>query len=97
MNREDLISLCERGIVNKDSWGNRDSASAHRQLGECWALLKANCDFRLLSEGHLVTDEYTIWIEITYPGFAYCEGGAMEKRTFYLPTDLRLERGGDWY
>jgi hypothetical protein len=106
MTREELVALCERGIVHQRKWCNRDSASAQSQLGECWALLKAGCDFDVCtranqpSQASCVTDDRTIWVEITVPGFSRFEGGVMDVETFYIPTEARLSQvgpGEDWY
>jgi hypothetical protein len=97
--RDDLIALCERGIVPESKWTDRDSAGAQMQLGKAWALLRAGCDFRLASSPEQTED--THWVEITYEGFDYVEMGAGHETTdlFYLPTASRLERkaGHDWY
>lgn len=99
--REDLIALCEEAIRPESVWRNRDSAGAHRQVGEAWALLKAGCDFGLIRSGSLTTDMNTIWVEISYRGFNAFEYGSdhNEADTFYIPTAGRLSRAGegDWY
>ena len=48
--RDELVDLCDRGVVAHSHWRNRDSAEAQRQLGECRALLLAGCDFRIADE-----------------------------------------------
>ena len=95
--RDDLISLCERGVVAESHWHDRDSAGAQRQLGEALALLRAGCDFRLAGSPQQTHD--TWWIEVTYKGFDYFEVGNETTETFYVPTAARLERtaGRDWY
>lgn len=108
--REKLIEICERGIVTQTDWHDRDSAKSQCSLGEAWALLKADCEFRVLTEKTdepTVTDKDTIWIEITFHDFNYFEGGFDEDddgydgktETYYLPTERRLgkAKGGDWY
>ena len=98
--RENLIQLCERGIVNHVDWSNRDSSSAQMQLGKCWALLKAGCSFDIRTSGSCATDEHTIWLDIRFPGFGYFESSeSYEEELFYIPTELRLtnSNGGDWY
>jgi uncharacterized protein (DUF1684 family) len=99
--REDLVALCERAFVPHAKWRNRDTADAQRQLGECYALLRAGCDFVILDGRYgLTTDERTVWVEITFRGFAYFDyDGDWNTETFYLPTAPRLDRrdGGDWY
>jgi hypothetical protein len=91
--RDILLGICERAFVPQESWHDRDSAFAQRQLGECYALLKAGCDFSVE-----VKDE-TIWVDIHFQGFAYFEEGGLSHDRFYLPTKERLAnaKGGDWY
>ena len=104
--REELLDLCERGIVPEDKWGNRDSESSQRSLGEAWALLKARCMFRVRTKENVkrpdsgcYTDEKCVWIDVVTRGFDCFEGGAHGTHTFYIPTAARLEqaKGGDWY
>lgn len=33
--REDLLNLCDLASVPEDRWGDRDSAGAQKQIGEC--------------------------------------------------------------
>ncbi|WP_226035720.1 hypothetical protein [Aquibacillus saliphilus] len=91
MKRQELIDLCEKAIVSEDKWGNRDSASAQRQIGELWALLKAGCDYKL--------DHNSLSITVYYKGFMYFEMLDIESEYFYLPTLKELEElnGEDWY
>ena len=96
--REELISLCERGVVPVSQWRNRDSAGAQIQLGGASVLLKAGAEFR--SAGDPADTDQTIWIRITYPGFAHFDwDGKEEDDLFYIPTDERLRdrAGKDWY
>lgn len=105
--RELLIAICEAAVVSVDRWVNRDSPGAHTQLGLCWVLLKAGCEYTVFyrpegKEGSgCFTDESTIWLEVRHPTFNTFEhgGGNEEYETFYLPTPARLERCGirDWY
>lgn len=105
--RQDLIDLCELGCTPQDQWGDRDSASAVRQLGGAWALLRAGCPFKVMTERNThatdvcETDERTIWIEIAFTGFQSFEYGKREGETdtFYIPTQQRLDdaNGEDWY
>lgn len=102
LSREELIELCDRGVVPVANWTNRDSADAQRQLGEARALLAAGCDFEFVSNP-AQTDE-TIWIEIEYPGFNAFEEGRHDREHWstdlaYIPTAARLDRrdGKDWY
>lgn len=48
MNREELIELCERAIVDEGKWKNRDSHYSQLNIGKAWALLKAGCVLRLM-------------------------------------------------
>lgn len=104
--REDLIAICERSAVPEGKWSDRDTEGAQRQMGQCWALLKAGCRFKVLTKENqadgavCVTDERTIWVETISAGFAAFDyGGADETVTFYLPTVARLDEaaGADWY
>ena len=109
--REELIDICERAIVPEEKWRNRDSEKAHVQVGECWALLRAGCEFEVLycPGGSTSTDHETIWLRTYSQGFNYFEGGwslddedprdYLRKELHYLPTPKRLDQanGGDWY
>lgn len=102
--REDLLAICERSFVAHAAWSNRDTADAQRQLGECYALLRAGCDFTVLRGPMglhgLETDDQTVWVEITWKGFAVFDyDGDWDTETYYLPTVARLDlrNGGDWY
>jgi hypothetical protein len=98
VDRLTLLTLCERGFVAQDKWWNRDSSAAQRQLGECYALLKAGCEFSVRTEAD------THWVTVFYRGFDYFEGdydgpGRLDDDRFYVPTSERLLRnvGKDWY
>lgn len=101
--REELIAICERGVVSEKKWGNRDSCEAQQQLGACWALLKAGCEFYIrqgIVGDNCSTDARTIWVEVNAHGFSnFDHGGDLDDKTFYLPTPQRLEnaKDGDWY
>lgn len=95
MERIELIKICENAVVDESEWRNRDTASAQRQLGECWALLKAGCNYT-------VTDRRTdvIWLDVYFDGFMTKDAGASkDSESFYLPTfeDLKRVNGSDWY
>ena len=99
--REELIQLCERSIVPSSAWGNRDSAAAHLQLGQAWALLKAGCNFTIDVDA---SDEHSWNLDIEWEGFNAFEygneyGENLESDSFYIPTEDRLNKrqGGDWY
>lgn len=104
-NREALLAICEASCVEQHKWRDRDSAEAQMQVGKCYALLKAHCDFKVMEgepkAGQCVTDERTIWVEVEYEGFMYHEDPecGRQKDTFYLPTPARLDetKGEDWY
>jgi hypothetical protein len=98
LDRDVLLALCERGFVPQEHWYNRDTSAAQRQLGECYALLKAGCEFTV----H--TERDTHWVTVTYRGFDFFEGtydgmGSLDDERFYVPTAERLDRspGRDWY
>lgn len=97
--RDDLISICEAAVVPHAKWHDRDSASAQQGVGKAWALLRAGCEFRILHEGTLRTDDRTIWVEFDVRDFNYFELGDMGTVTVYLPTRDRLAdaAGRDWY
>lgn len=99
--RSELIAICQRAFVPESKWGNRDSSGAQIQVGECLALLSAGCEFKVLDDKDLKTDDRTIWLEVAYRGFSYFEEGeGRERNTFYLPTTSRLNSigpGNDWY
>lgn len=104
--REDLIKICEQAFVPEDKWHDRDSESSQCELGECYALLKAGCDFEVIYEDDLcATNEHTIWLYIYSCGFAWFEDygedrdDSKEKHHYYLPTQKRLDEvnGEDWY
>lgn len=99
--REELVALCERAIVPESKWGNRDSAAAHRQLGEALALLRAGCDFMVRPSSNYHADK--IWqVSVFYRGFDFFEYGDdryLKQDSFYVPTAERLDQvaGDDWY
>lgn len=100
--REALIDLCRIAIVPESNWRNRDSASAQKQIGEAWALLRAGCEFTQTNRGDMATTNDTIWIEISSRGFnsfEFGDEGHYDHDLFYIPTPDRLDRanGGDWY
>lgn len=61
--REELIELCDRGIIPQTKWYNRDSAGAQIQMATARTLLLSGCDF-IVADVPL-SDENTWWIEIT--------------------------------
>lgn len=103
--REELIAICERAVVPHNKWSDRDSPSAHENLGLCWVMLKAGCDFHVHPVGAAsgcFTDERTIWLTVnwrTFSDFEYGSSFASHSEQFYLPTPARLDdtQGMDWY
>lgn len=108
--REDLIKICELAIVNEEDWEDRDTERSQQNIGVCWVLLKAGCDFEVTYEKEYksdlcVTDEDTIWLYIYSKGFMWFECAEDDDRTYkekihiYLPTMKRLaeRKGKDWY
>lgn len=98
--RAALLDICERALSTPQSaWRDRDSASATRQLGEAYALLKAGCEFYITERD---TRLNTWWVTIEYRGFDYFEGtfdgmGPLDHERFYIPFAERLVDGEDWY
>lgn len=90
-----LIDICEKAFVLQDYWKNRDTEEAQKQLGECYALLLAGCDFKITN----TTGDNTIWLTIYSKGFMYFEGGNQNEEDYYLPTYKRLKEADtkDWY
>lgn len=104
--REDLLKICEQAFVKEEDWHDRDSESSQCQLGECYALLKSGCDFKVIYEDDICeTDEHTIWLYVYSKGFCWFESYGedrddyKEKHHYYLPTQKRIDEanGGDWY
>lgn len=102
--RAELLAICEAAIVPEHAWHDRDSYSAQFQVGECWALLRAGCDFRIHMPGDdPAPDEDTIWLTTYGEGFQRFEIGTdaeKEAELHYLPTRARLAAvgpGKDWY
>lgn len=99
---EELIKLCEASVVPVEKWWNRDSANAQKQVGQALMLLRAGAEWRESEKP--VTNENTIWINITYPGFNAFEYGRSDRQywvdtMFYIPTEKRLKdrEGDDWH
>lgn len=94
--REELVSLCERGVVPVEKWADRDSPSAQLQLGQAWALLKSGAEFTVTRE----SDPNTWWVVIDFPSFdsfEYDRSLYFQHERFYIPTETRLREGQDWY
>lgn len=104
MNREGLAAHLEASIVPESKWRNRDSSDAQRQLGECLALIKAGCEFKIYRGNGVVhqNNMNTLEIHVFFKGFNYFEYGneaSKEVETFYAPSpeSLTSANGGDWY
>lgn len=100
--REQLIELCEQAVVPVSKWSNRDTPSAQMdKVGTAWALLKAGCDFDVVTEGDMcVTNDEFVWFDIVHPTFSSFETGEPpDVVSIYLPTPKRLndKKGDDWY
>lgn len=95
--RADLVSRCDRGVVPQRAWHDRDSADAQIQLATLRVLLLAGCDFALTDTP--ASDERTTWVNVSYEGFQFFEGGDLSTELFYVPTSARLDdtSGKDWY
>lgn len=94
--REELIAICESAFTPESEWSDRDSSAAHRQLGECYALLKAGCEFWVRTERN------TNWVSIEFRGFdafEYGDDGPLDHDRYYVPTAERVAAnpGKDWY
>ncbi|MBA2678645.1 MAG: hypothetical protein H0U76_09680 [Ktedonobacteraceae bacterium] len=109
--REELIVLCELAIIPEESWRHIDTSSGQKKIGNCWALLKAGCQFSVLTKDNKrkkgtvfsVTNERTIWVEIEMKGVVPFKQGPYANsipqiELFYIPTLERLEaaNGEDW-
>jgi hypothetical protein len=97
--REILIGLCEDAMTTMKHWHNRDSYSAHSQLGIAYAMLKCDVPFRIEK-----CDASVIWVEFfDIEGFQYHECGAeeggYETDSRYISTRYRIEEADskDWY
>ena len=96
MTREELIERCEQAIVQVGNWENRDSPEAQRQVGECWALLKGGCPYRIVEETEFRLP--VIWVAIVHPTYDSFEYDAAHSESrFYLPLAERISPDGDWY
>lgn len=106
--REELIELCNIGVVTSDKWFNRDSCDAQKKLHLAKLTLMGGCKFKVMEhskmgslwenrkmESSCVTDDETIWIEIFYDDWE--DGKSWHGH--YIPTKKRLEdnKDGDWY
>jgi len=102
MDRDYLIDLCEKSIVSVSKRMNRDTPDSQSKVWKLWSLLKCGCDYKILYEWTLVTDEYTIWIEVYYPDFNSFEywfdledRETLSYDNFYIPTEKKLKER-DW-
>ena len=98
IDREYLIDLCEKSIVNVSERMDRDTPNSQLKVWELRALLKCGLDYTILYKWTLYTNENTILIEVYYPDFSSFEYwfDLKDKKTlsyenFYLPTEKRLK------
>lgn len=80
LNRETLISICERAVVPYTSWSDRDSYSAQLQLSDIFSLLKSGSNYKLKIE-----NEHTIWIDFIDLTEEHIENASK----YYLNIDSR--------
>jgi hypothetical protein len=95
--REYLINLCEKAIVNEEKWRTLNSFFLQQSVGELWMLLKSGCEYRVE-----LYDELYYVIDVAYKGVDYFEGeenGNEQASTHVLPTIERLKAidGDEWY
>lgn len=96
--RDELIAICEAALVPQDRWHDRDSYRAQLQVGTCWALLRAGCDFEVITrktdKDRVRTDGKTIWLRTYGQGFRWHEydwegyGESVRRRDEYLDVEL---------
>ncbi len=107
--RKFLIKHLDDAIVPYEKWRNRDTPAAQEGQARMRMLLKAWCDFKLMSDYRvevkqdevdkfLETDEqWTMYISIFYYSFE----DNWEWHTSYTPTPKRLAevkaQNRDWY
>lgn len=95
VSKEELINLCERGIVPVNKWRWMDSHSAQEQLAHCWMLLRAGCEFTIFAK-----EDTRIYVRISHPTFdTVFEELPYKQSDFYVPTNQRLKEvnGEDWH
>lgn len=86
--RAELIQAIENAIQQVDDWSNRDDPYLHVRLGQCWALLKAGCEYEIkLPDPNdplkdCVTHEGTVWLDIKFPRF---ESEAATADLYWIP------------
>jgi len=56
--RDELISICEDGVVKWQDWGDRDSYMAQVQLSDIYSLLRVGAEYDCQVE-----NDRTIWID----------------------------------
>ncbi|MCK4527992.1 hypothetical protein KAW18_11540 [candidate division WOR-3 bacterium] len=98
--RDELITLCERALVAKGKWMDRDTYDSQVGIATTWMLLKTGHDFIIMTDGSCATDDYTIWVRFYgICDFSSFEGGEANDELFYIPTQSRLDDadGYDWY
>jgi len=99
--RATLHQLCIDAIVHERSWNDRDASAAHLNIGKCWALLSAGCEYSLEFENDYINVQFKVrdfaWFE--YQDDNEEPASDNHKYKFYLPTRERLNEanGEDWY
>jgi hypothetical protein len=98
--RQELIRLCERSIVDITKWGNRDTSHAQERVGILWSLLKANCLFEIEIEREF------IYVTAWSLSFRHFDGDDVDwdnketltSQEFRLATNEHLDwlAGRDW-
>jgi hypothetical protein len=64
--REELIKLCETTIKNISNWDLNFSLTDNLLKGESWALLKAGCPFKIITQSDYTPEELAADEDITY-------------------------------
>ncbi len=97
MKKAELIAICDRAIVHKDKWHNRESFEYQMQVSKCRGLLLAGCDFKVDVDKLLSF----IRVNVVYPvmtkkGSSW--GVVTRSEVFELPTKELLDKinGNDW-
>ena len=79
--RNEMIALCDQAVVPVDKWMDRDSCKAHQQIGQLRMLLKAGCNFEIMTKytekdsqmPEMCTSKNTIWVRVFGPDFKWVE------------------------
>ena len=98
--RDVLLQLCNDAIVQESTWDDRDSSAAHLNIGKCWALLSAGCEYGLEFDREFINIQFRVK---DFAWFEHCDddepGNENIDYKFYLPTREKLKKanGKDWY